>query len=103
MKELTKEIKNEIDTLVYDFFEDNCEVEKDSLKLDTSIIDDLDGDSLMFLELVELVCKKYEIKIKMQVVGKYILKHNATTIGEVLDVCYGLYQKGNDLLEEETV
>lgn len=99
MKNLTDEIKKEIDELVYDFLTEECEMEREELHDNLSIIDDLDGDSLMFVEMVELLKKKYALNIQMQTIGKYLLKNPANTIREVIDTAYLVYQKENDITE----
>lgn len=99
MRNITDEIKNEIREMVYEFIVDECEVEKDELTDSTQIIDELDGDSLMFVEIVEIIKKKYDLSIQMQNIGKYLLKHPAETIGEVIDTCILVYEKENEIVE----
>ena len=100
MNVLTKEIVEEIEKMTYQFFADECEVEISELTEETDVINDLDGDSLMLLELIEQIKKKYNLTIKMQTLGKYILKHPATTIGAIIQVCCRLYEKEDDMVEE---
>lgn len=99
MRTITDEIKNEIREMVYEFIIDECEVEKDELTDDTEIIEELDGDSLMFVEIVEILKKKYDLSIQMQSIGKYLLRNPAETIGEVIDTCILVYEKENDIVE----
>jgi len=58
MAEVTDKIKQEVREIVLDFFSEECEVDKSEITDDTHIFDDLDGDSLMFLELIEIFKKK---------------------------------------------
>ena len=99
MKILTDEIRNEIEELVYDFLSEECEIEKSDIQDNFSLIDDLDGDSLMFVELVELLKKKYTLNIQMQTIGKYLLKNPAGTVREVIDTACLVYEKENDITE----
>ncbi len=98
MKEITAEVKQEIREIVYNFFSEECEVDLEKLTDDSSIIDDLDGDSLLFVELIELLKKKYELDIKLQNVGKYLLKNQSKTIKEVIETSYLIYQYEDEIV-----
>ena len=98
MKTINEEVKAEIKELVYQFFADECEVEVNTINDDTLIIDELDGDSLMFLELVETLKKKYGLSIQLQTLGKYLLKYPAKTIKEVVEISYLIYEKEDELI-----
>lgn len=99
MRELTEEIKNEITQLVMEYYVEECEVEPSEVTLQTNPQTDLDTDSLMFVELVELVADKYEIEIKLQSIGKYMLKASYETISDIIDVMCKVYQYGNDIVK----
>ncbi|MCK4259557.1 MAG: hypothetical protein KAX49_11305 [Halanaerobiales bacterium] len=98
MRNLSPEIKEEIKALVYEFFAEECEVEVEELKDEMTIMDDLDGDSLLFVELVEVMKKKYELNIQLQTIGKYLLKKPAETLGEVVETSFLIYQHENDII-----
>lgn len=98
MKNLTSEVKGEIRSLIYEFFSEECEVELEELNDETTISDDLDGDSLLFVELVELMKKKYDLNIQLQTIGKYLLKSPAETMGQVVDTSYLIYQHENEIV-----
>ena len=100
MKAITEEIKKEIKEMVYEFFAEECDAQVEDLNDETNILDDLEGDSLMFLELVEQLKKKYNLQIQMQALGKYILKHPVETLGKTVEVSYLIYEKENDIVEE---
>lgn len=99
MKEINETIEKELEKMVYDFFADECEVDIDSLTPETNINDDLDGDSLLFVELIELAKKKYSLDIQLQVIGKYMLKHPVETLGRVVEVFKLIYQHENDIVK----
>ncbi len=48
--------------MVYSFLADECEVSINELNEDLSVIDDLDGDSLMFVEMIEKLKKEIQLK-----------------------------------------
>lgn len=99
MKQLTAEIKNDIRNMVYDYLSEECEVEKEEISDNTLVMDDLDGDSLMFVELIEIMKSKYDLNIQMQTIGKYLLKHPAKTVLEVIDTCENVYLKEDKIVE----
>ncbi len=86
MIEITDQIRQDVKDIVIDFFSEECEVEPDTITNDTHIFDDLDGDSLMFLELIEIFKKKYNLNIDLKTIGKYSVKNPVRTIGELIDM-----------------
>ena len=65
MRELTNEVKEQIREMVYNYLEEECETDRSQFDDNTNIIEDLDGDSLMFVELVELLRKQYDLSIHL--------------------------------------
>ena len=66
---ITDNTLNEVKEIVYDFFAEECEVDISEINDNTNIIKDLDGDSLMFLELIEIFKKKYQLNIELKTSG----------------------------------
>jgi acyl carrier protein len=99
MNEITDTIRNDVKFIVYQFFAEQCEVDVNTLSDQTSIISDLDGDSLMFLELIEIFKKKYNLDIELKTVGKYVLKHPVDTIGQLIETQLLMIKHGNGILE----
>lgn len=99
MNEITDTIRNDVKSIVYQFFAEQCEVDVNTLNDQTSIIADLDGDSLMFLELIEIFKKKYNLDIELKTVGKYVLKHPVDTIGQLIETQLLMIRHGNGILE----
>ena len=98
MREITDEIKEELKTLVYEYFAEECEVEVEELTSDVHVIKTLGGDSLMYIELLELIKKKYNLNVQLQAIGKYLIKNRPETIQKVIDLSYLLYQHENDIV-----
>ncbi|OPY83951.1 MAG: Phosphopantetheine attachment site [Syntrophorhabdus sp. PtaU1.Bin153] len=82
----TQEIENKIKNEIYNFFAEECGVELSDLNNDTDIIADIDGDSLMFLQLLECWKKEYSLDIEFRLIGKYITKNPVTTLGKAVDL-----------------
>jgi acyl carrier protein len=99
MAAITESTKNEVRKIVYSFFAEECEVDSDKINDNTSIIKDLDGDSLMFLELIEIFKKKYNLDIELKVIGKYAVKHPVNTIGQLIEMQLMIIEHENRLLD----
>jgi len=99
MAQITENMKIEVKEIVYDFFADECEVDKSEISDQTNIINDLDGDSLMFLELIEIFKKKYSLEIELKTIGKYAIKNPVETIGQLIDMQMLIIEKENQILE----
>lgn len=99
MPEITDEIRQDTAEIVFDFFAEECEVDRDSLNDDTRIIEDLEGDSLMFLELLEVFKKKYGLQIGVESIGKYVMKHPADTVGKIVDLLLKIIEHGEKITE----
>ena len=99
MATITDSIRNEVKEIVYSFFAEECEVDVAQINENTSIINDLDGDSLMFLELIEIFKKKYNLDIELKVIGKYAVKHPVTTIGQLIEMQLLIIEYENHLMD----
>jgi acyl carrier protein len=99
MAKITENIRKEVREIVYNFFADECEVEVSTIHPDTKIIKELGGDSLMFLELIEIFKKKYNLDIELKTIGKYAVKHPVETIGQLIDMQMLIIEHENKILE----
>ncbi len=99
MAKIDSGTKDEVRRIVYEFFSEECEVPFDDLKDTTNVIKDLEGDSLMFLELLEIFKKKYGLTIELKTVGKYVVKHPAETIGAIIDMTMLIIEHENGIAE----
>ncbi|HAF28807.1 MAG TPA: acyl carrier protein [Bacteroidales bacterium] len=99
MAQITDKTREEVKEIVLDFFAEECEVELDEISEDSNIISDLDGDSLMFLELIEIFKKKYNLNIELKTIGKYAVKNPVKTIGELIDMQLLIIEHENSILE----
>jgi acyl carrier protein len=96
---ITENTRKEVTEIVYNFFADECEVDLKNIHGETNIINDIDGDSLMFLELIEIFKKKYNLDIELKTIGKYSVKHPVQTIGQLIDMQLLIIEHENKLLE----
>lgn len=99
MAKITENIRAEVKDIVYHFFAEECEVDINGINNDTKIISDLEGDSLMFLELIEIFKKKYNLNIELKTVGKYVVKHPVETIGQLIDTQMLMIEHENKIID----
>jgi acyl carrier protein len=99
MAVVTDEISKEVTEIVYNFFSEECDVERDSLSDNTNVMEDIEGDSLMFMELLEIFKKKYKLNIDIKSIGKYVLRNPSDTIGKIIDLSLLIIEKENQIAE----
>ena len=99
MASLNDTIRAEVREVVYDFFAEECEIDVAEITDDSNIITDLGGDSLMFLELIEIFKKKYSLEIELKTIGKYAIKNPVETIGQLIDMQMLIIEHENQILE----
>ncbi|MBN1198363.1 MAG: acyl carrier protein [Bacteroidales bacterium] len=99
MAQITEHTRDEVQKIVYEFFADECEVDISEISDQTNIIKDLDGDSLMFLELIEIFKKKYNLEIELKTIGKYAVKHPVETIGQLIDMQMLIIEHENHIMD----
>ncbi|MBK6281453.1 MAG: acyl carrier protein [Draconibacterium sp.] len=95
---VTNQIKEEVRQIVLEFFAEECEVEMSDINDSTHIFDDLDGDSLMFLELIEIFKKKYNLNIELKTIGKFNVKNPVRTIGELIHMQLLIIEHENNII-----
>ena len=98
---LTQEEKKEVYEHIRAFLADELDVPLDDIGPDTKIIDDLHGDSMIYLELVEDFKKKYDVKVEIALIGRYLQKHPVYTVGQTAQVVYDIVERGDALLISE--
>jgi acyl carrier protein len=98
LKQLSPEEKKEIYEHIRAFLSDELDVPLGDIGPDTKIIDDLHGDSMIYLELVEDFKKKYDVKVEVAVIGRYLQKHPIYTVAETAEVVYVIVERADSLL-----
>lgn len=95
------ETEKDLRDMVYEFFAEECDVDRNQLGDETGIIEELEGDSLMFLSLLEMVRRKYELSIELRTLGKHLMRKPANTIGEVIALTTAIVRYGDDIVNVE--
>ena len=101
MRVVSAEEIADIRRIVYDYFAEECDIDKDRLSDKMNIIEELEGDSLMLLSLLEVFRKKYGLTIELKALGKHLMKKPANTIGEVIELTTRIVRHGDDILSVE--
>jgi acyl carrier protein len=99
MVKITENTREEVKMIVCNFFSEECEVDINQITESTNIISDLEGDSLMFLELIEIFKKKYDLNVELKTIAKYIVKHPVETIGQLIDTQMLMIVHENKIVE----
>lgn len=97
MHKITDSVREEVRVVVFDFFAEECEIDISELNDSTNIFTDIDGDSLMFLELIEIFKEKYDLNIELKTIGKYSVKNPVKTIGELIEMQLLIIEHGNNI------
>ena len=101
MMDLDQKVIQEIRELVYDYFSEECDMPKEKISDTTNIIEDLEGDSLMLLSLLEIVRKKHNLKIELKTLGKHLMKKPANTVGDVVGLTLAIVRYGDNIVNVE--
>jgi acyl carrier protein len=99
MAKIESGTRDDVRRIVYEFFSEECEVPIEDVRDTTNVIKDLEGDSLMFLELLEIFKKKYKLGIELKTVGKYVVKHPAETIGAIINMTMLIIEHENNIAD----
>jgi acyl carrier protein len=99
-RQLTEEEKGQIFEEIRQFLAEEFEIDPSEITDETNIIDDLGGDSILFMEMIEEFKEKYGIDLEVRTIGMYMLKNPIYTVGETLNAVYEIIEKGEDLIEE---
>ena len=94
---ITDTTRAEIKEVILGFFAEECETDVLNINEETNVLKDLEGDSLMFLELLEIFKKKYKLDVELKTIGKYVVKHPAETIGQIIDMTLLIIEHENNI------
>ena len=98
---MSSDREKDVRELVYGYFAEECDVETSEISDESHIIEELDGDSLMLLALLERACKRYGITVELKAVGKHLMKKPANTIGDIVSLTMSLVEHGDGILEAD--
>jgi acyl carrier protein len=96
--EINQNSIEEIKELIYGYFSEECDIPKEEITDETDIIEDLEGDSLMLLSLLEIVRKRYSLNIELKTLGKHLMKKPANSVGEVITLTVAIVEHGDNII-----
>ena len=102
IKKLTAEEKRSIYEEIREFLADELEVPLDKIGPNTKIIEDLNGDSMIYLELIEEFRMKYDVSIEVRILGHYFREHPIFTVQETANAIYDIVERGDTIVKEKT-
>ncbi|MFX0201257.1 MAG: acyl carrier protein [Candidatus Hodarchaeota archaeon] len=97
--QLTDEDKERIFEEIRQYLADELEIKVEEITENTNIIDDLGGDSILFLEMIEEFKEKYGINIEVRTIGQYMLDNPVYTVGETVNAVFDIIEKGDELIQ----
>lgn len=98
-KILTEDEKNTIYEEVKEILSDELGKPVNEINPKTRIIEDLEGDSLIYLELIEEFKRKYGFGIEVRVIGQYLIEHPVYTVEETAHAIYDIMERGDELMK----
>lgn len=100
-EKLAEEEKKQIYEHIRQFLSEELDVPLEEIRPDSKIIDDLRGDSMIYLELVEEFKKKYDVHVEIRVIGQYFQRHPIYTVEEVGKAVCDIIERGDSLLSDD--
>ena len=101
MKALTAEEKSRITEEVIQFIAQELDVPLERITPETRIVDDLGGDSLIYIEIVEELKERYDIQQEIRLIGQYFMDNRIATIQEIVDAVCDIIDAGVDFFPAE--
>ncbi len=86
---------------IREFLAVEFDVDPEEITEETDVVNDLGGDSVVFLEMVEELREKYGIQVEVRTIGQFMLRKAITNIGQAVDALCEIIEKGEDLVLEE--
>ena len=101
MREIDQQAEREIRELVYDYCASEWEIDRSRPTDETDIIEELEGDSLMLLSLLESVRRKYGLSVELKTLGRHLMNKPANTIGQIVELTLAIVRHGDDIVSLE--
>lgn len=97
-RKLTEVEKKQIYEEIHRFLSEELEIPAEKITPESRVIDDLGGDSLMYLELVDEFKKKYDVVVEMRVIGQYFQSHPVHTVAQIAQAVCDIVEGGEALV-----
>jgi acyl carrier protein len=90
--------KDQIAEDIKQFLAEEFEMEAAEIRDEANIVNDLGGDSILFLEMIEEFNKKYSFNLEVRTIAQYMLKRQIATVGETIEAVCEIAEKGEELI-----
>lgn len=97
---MTDEEKRQVYEDIRSFLAKELDIPLDSITPDSKVLDDLKGDSMIYLELVEEFKKKFDVNVEIRVIGLYFQRHPVYTVGEVAQAVCDIVERSDELIAQ---
>ena len=97
-RQLTDQERVQVYEDIRSFLSDELDIPLDEIKGESKILDDLGGDSMIYLELVEEFKKKFDVNVEVRVIGLYFQRHPIYTVAEVSKAVCDIVEHGDELV-----
>ena len=93
-RDLTPDERQAVANEIVSFLADQCDIDPAEIGRDADLVDDLDVDSLTFLELFQEIESQYDLDLEIRTVARYARDNPVRTVGELVDqICLFLEKK----------
>lgn len=99
LRKLTEAEKQQVYEDIRQFLSDELDVPLEDIKPESKILEDLKGDSMIYLELVEEFKKKFDVSVEIRVIGLYFQRHPVYTVAEVAQAVCDIVERGDELVK----
>lgn len=100
-RKITPEERQKLFEDIRQFLAAEFEVDAEEITEQTDVVNDLGGDSVVFLEMVEELREKYGITVEVRTIGQFMLRRAITNIGQAVDALCEVIERGEELIAEE--
>lgn len=81
------------------FLSDELDIPLEDIRPESKILEDLKGDSMIYLEMVEEFKKKFDVNVEIRVIGLYFQRHPVYTVREVAKAICDIIEHGDELVK----
>ena len=100
LRTLSPDERRQIHEDIRVFLSDELGVPLDQVRPESKVLDDLKGDSMIYLELVQEYRKKFDVPVEIRVIGIYFQRHPVQTVAEVADAVCEIVTRGDELAKQ---
>ncbi|NTU60648.1 MAG: hypothetical protein HGA98_06280 [Deltaproteobacteria bacterium] len=97
-RELDDATRARIRDMVFSYFSEECDVPREELTDETHVIEELEGDSLMILALLERVRRENGLTVELKTLGRHLMRKPANNLGQIVALTLAIVQYGDDIV-----